>query len=389
MRVLFSSFDAVGHIFPMIPLARAFQDRGDEVRWVCGAGGRGPVEKAGIPAVEGALSADDRRARVDQLRDEAPGLVGEQLTAFVAPRVFGRMCPEAILPGLLELAQRWKPDVMVHDAGEYAAPIASAATGIPHVTHSYGALHAKQMVEAITDEAVPVWQRLGLEPRRYGGMYDHLYVDIYPPSLQTAAMEHVPRRQFERPATYEEKPEEDIDPLAKMTPSRAPLVYLTLGTERFNHRLLAACLAGLGRLDVRVIVTTGRHDPAAFGVQPPTIVIERYIPKSLFLSQCAVVVSHGGSGTMLAAYRHGIPQLCIPLLADAFLNAAPLVRSGAGLAINEQEAEEETVGEAIRKLLDEESFRVAAQRIAYEINGMPSPDEVAVVVESVALGIHS
>ncbi|MDQ3675606.1 MAG: glycosyltransferase, partial [Actinomycetota bacterium] len=53
-------------------------------------------------------------------------------------------------------------------------------------------------------------------------------------------------------------------------------------------------------------------DPAAFGPQPPRVVLERYIPQTLLLPVCDVVASHAGSGTVLAALAHGIPQLCLP-----------------------------------------------------------------------------
>jgi UDP:flavonoid glycosyltransferase YjiC (YdhE family) len=101
MRVLFTCVDAIGHVYPMIPLARALQARGDDLLWACGADGRGRIETAGVPTVNAGVSATDRRERVAQLRDEAAGLTGEQLTAFLAPQVFGRIRASANLTDLL------------------------------------------------------------------------------------------------------------------------------------------------------------------------------------------------------------------------------------------------------------------------------------------------
>ena len=47
----------------------------------------------------------------------------------------------------------------------------------------------------------PVWKAQGLEPRPYGGCYDHLYLDIFPSSLSTGDASHVAAAdQFENAA---------------------------------------------------------------------------------------------------------------------------------------------------------------------------------------------
>jgi hypothetical protein len=72
-----------------------------------------------------------------------------------------------------------------------AAPIAAAAIGVPHVTHAFGALVPEVRVRRAGEEVARLWAAQGLEPRPYGGLYDHLYLDIYPPSLQPPGGDHV------------------------------------------------------------------------------------------------------------------------------------------------------------------------------------------------------
>ena len=110
--------------------------------------------------------------------------------------------------------------------------------------------------------------------------------------------------------------------------------------------------------------------------------VERYIPQMTLLPSCNVVVSHAGSGTVLATLGLGIPQLCLPQAADQFLNAAAVVRSGAGLAIPPQEVDSCGVAAAVRRLLGDGTFRQRARLVADEIASMPSPDEVAAVLET-------
>jgi hypothetical protein len=78
-------------------------------------------------------------------------------------------------------------------------------------------------------------------------------------------------------------------------------------------------------------------DPAKLGAQPPLVRVERDVLQSQLLARCHAAVSHAGSGTALAAARHGLPQLCLPQGADQFLNAAAIASSGAGLSLKPQD----------------------------------------------------
>ena len=93
------------------------------------------------------------------------------------------------------------------------------------------------------------------------------------------------------------------------------------------------------------------------------------------------MASHGGSGTVLAALGMAIPQLCLPQAADQFINAAAVARSGAGLAIAPGQVDPAAVGDAVQRLLDDAAFRLVARLVADEIASMPSPDDVARVLE--------
>ncbi|HXT42985.1 MAG TPA: hypothetical protein VN748_02575 [Pseudonocardiaceae bacterium] len=54
MRVLITSPAGLGHIHPMVPLARALRDRRHEVLWAVPADGVDHVERAGLRAVASA-----------------------------------------------------------------------------------------------------------------------------------------------------------------------------------------------------------------------------------------------------------------------------------------------------------------------------------------------
>ena len=104
-------------------------------------------------------------------------------------------------------------------------------------------------------------------------------------------------------------------------------MYVTLGTEvnkapELYPSVLRTIINGLRDLPVNLIVTLGRDkDPADFGPQPVNVQIERYIPQSLLLRACDLMVMHGGSNSLLAALDTGLPMVVVPLIADQFFNA--------------------------------------------------------------------
>jgi MGT family glycosyltransferase len=156
-----------------------------------------------------------------------------------------------------------------------------------------------------------------------------------------------------------------------------------MGTVFNDPEPLEAVLAGLAELDVRVLVTVGpRADPAVLGTQPAHVRVERYVPQSLVLPHCGAVVSHAGSGTVLATLTLGLPQLCLPQGADQFLNAAAVASAGAGISLMPGEATPDAIRNAVTNLVGDASFRAAAGRVSASIASMPSPDDVAAVLET-------
>lgn len=381
MRVLFSSIGATGHVNPMVPLARALQARGNEVRWAVGLDGCDRVTEAGIEAVPTGRAQPNLWMEFWRRHPEARELPAQELPELMFPKVFGAIRTPAALADLMPLVRDWRPAVVVSDMAEFAARIAAAAIGVPCVTHSFGALLPETRVRAAGEEVAPLWREQGLEPRPYGGSYDHLYVDIYPPSLQMPIGEHVGSRQCLCPVPAGGTTGDGVatDLLARIG---KPLVYLTFGTVFNENEAFRSALAGIAGLGVGLVVTVGQNgDPSAFGPQPAHVVVERYVPQMELLPSCDAVASHAGSGTVLATLALGIPQLCLPQGADQFVNAAAVNRAGAGIVLPPEEVTSARAADAVGRLLEDPEFGRRARVVAEEIASMPSPDEVAAVVE--------
>jgi UDP:flavonoid glycosyltransferase YjiC (YdhE family) len=377
VRVLFTSVPSVGHLHPMMPLARAFLGRGDEVLWVTGADGCQRLVRAGIAALPAGLDEPTGKGEFDQRFPEVRDLPREQWPDFMFPRLFGRVRAPRMLEDALPVAEAWRPDLVVCDAAELAGPIVASKLGVPNLTHSFGSMLPAPRVAAASEEVAPLWAANGLDSRPFCGCYDHRYLDIYPSSLQRADMSHVNGRQLLR-AEGEATAGEDEPPewLAEQSP--LPLLYLTLGTIFSSDAVLRAAIEGIRELPIRVVLTVGPDgDPASLGAQPDNVHVARYIPQQLLLPRCTAVISHAGSGTFLATLAAGLPQLCLPQAADQFVNAAAAVASGCGIALPPAAVDAEGVRDAVQRLLGGPAFRHAATRTGEEIAAMPSAPQVA------------
>jgi UDP:flavonoid glycosyltransferase YjiC (YdhE family) len=384
MRVLVSSTAGHGHVLPMVPLARALVAAGHDVLWATGADALPLVTEAGVEATAaGATQAEHAQARV-ALLERLGDVPLERRGEHVFPAIFGGFRTPLMLPGLLRIAREWRADLLLHEQGELAAPLVGRLLGLPHVVHAFGGASPATQVAAAAERVAGLWAERGLEMPPYAGCYQHLYLDICPSSVQTVDLAHLPARQPLRPGSYA-----GPDPAGGVPgiddADGAPLVYLTLGTVQNRAPLFRMVLTGLAALDVRVLVTLGAGaDPASVGPQPGSVTVRDWVPQSAVLPHAAVVVSHGGSGTVLATLAHGLPQVCVPQGADQFRNGTGVTRAGAGVSLPPERLTPDTVASAVRTLLDGPSYGIGARQVADEIAAMPSPADVVGVLEALA-----
>jgi MGT family glycosyltransferase len=165
---------------------------------------------------------------------------------------------------------------------------------------------------------------------------------------------------------------------------RRPTVYASFGTV-WNHRLdlFQDVVAAASGLAVNLVLTVGVNgDPAALGPQPPHVQVHRFVPQAEVLPHCDAVICHGGSGTMLGALAHGLPQLVLPQGADQFENAALLTAAGAARTLLRGEVDPDAIRSALIDVLGDDALRAAAGRLRDEIDAMPSPEAAVARIEA-------
>lgn len=387
MRALFVCYPELGHVHPLFPLADAMVGAGDDVRFSSGAAVADRIGRAGFDCdVGGPADIDEGfAALVERIGTEpGAGLAPDEVLEWFIPNLFAATIAPMVLPELLSFMERWEPDVVVHEATAFAAPLAAALVGVASVQHSLGLLYSDGVYHAAGEELAPLWRRHGLDPDSTGGSFRGLCLSIAPPGLEVtldgAAADRV--RPL-RPVGSSVAPGDVLPTWVATLPDR-PTVYVTLGTFLNSDRdIFRAALDGLADEPVNVIVTVGRNNPSDWLDPIPTNArVEQYIAQSLLLPHCDVVVSHVGSGTLLPALGAGLPQVLIPQGADNFANAKRAEAAGVGPVLWPGEVTPDALRSAVRAALHDPAHRKAAQALADEIAAMPTPAEVASEIEA-------
>ncbi|MEV0466232.1 nucleotide disphospho-sugar-binding domain-containing protein [Nocardia tengchongensis] len=325
MRLLFASLATVGHAYPLVPLAIAARRAGCEVHFAAG-------------------------------ESVHPALVAHGLRPFRPADCFSEIYPEDLAGDL----ERLRPDLVIHEWGVPGAAIAARRAGIPGLWHGFGRMFP---------------DGIGLEsPLRIPEVAGLPHLDICPPALQDKdflAADRIPLRPIPYPDPFAADGPPEL-------PNSRPLIYLTLGTVFGTPELLTTAIAGLARLDARIIVATGRLTPSELGPLPENVTIHAWVPQTRLLPHTDVVIHHGGSGTTLAALNSGVPQLLLPQGADQFANADALAAAGAAIQLRADDIDPGAIADAAARLLPRRGndHRDAARAIAAEIAAMPDPETV-------------
>ncbi len=359
MRILFISGALYGHINPMLSLAVAAKQSGHAVAFASGPDFADHIERRGLQAW-----------RVGMTHAEAGGNRQGSWLAYFESTADRRAAD------LLPRAAAWKPELVIHEETELTGPAVAAITGARHAVHGLGRMPPRRIWPRFVEAISRLGQRWGT-PDAMAAVARAPYLDLCPPSLQSSEApiwQHVlPLKPVAIPPSPTDRLPDGLDTLPFHR-----TIYLTLGTVyNGNVDVLEQAIIGLSTLDANLVVTVGADgNPTRFGPQPAHVRIERYVPQALLLPRCSLVVSQGGSGTLLGAFGCGLPQLVLPQGADQFFNADAALASGAALSLAPAETNTASIAAAARRLLDEPAFAAVARRVQSEIRAMPDAAEV-------------
>jgi UDP:flavonoid glycosyltransferase YjiC (YdhE family) len=352
-------------------MAVALQDAGHEVVLATAAEGLAAGRSAEVPVHDVAP-----RIRVDRVfagvlaRHPVP-LVrmvrGDTGTDGVG-LMFAAMS-ERMAAGTVALADRWHPDVVLHEGLAAAGPLAAARRGVPSVLVDGLVYDGSRLLRAVT-------RHLGRLTAEHG-------VPVLPQPAETLVA--VPA------SLVGERPGRPVRPLpaggrgevpeALARDGTRPTILVSRSTvaDPRPDRLMTRVVRAAARADVDVVLV--RPDRAVTRRPlPPNVTTTGWVPFAEVLPRVAGVVHHGGAGTVLAALTAGVPQIVVPGAGDRTLHAQLVAARGAGLAVPLDRLD----AAALEQLVGEPALRAAAGEVAAEIAAMPHPAELVPVLEDLA-----
>ena len=352
MRALVVTWGPGGNLPPLLAAARLLVDRGHDVAVLASAATRSAAERAGM-AVVGFRRSTGPDVRVP-FEDQA-----DHMMATSAGMEIARDTSDVL--------EELHPDLIVADCMLPAALAAAEAAATPAaslVHFLYGAAR-ETMLRAgggwTTDLRTLAHTRraLGLAPLESG----------------LAAWERPDLVLVTAPGWL------DVDTGAPPHVVHAGPLGVDVAPARERSRVLltfsTTVMAGQEALIERVGVAVAeldRHPTLTLGPAigrdairvPDAVEVRTFGDHDRMLPECALVVCHGGLGTVLRALAHGVPQLILPLGRDQAFNAGRVETLGAGIALP-LDASPQRIRSALDTLLSGASFRTAAGDAARRI----------------------
>lgn len=368
-RFLFVVPPLVGHTNPTVSVARALEARGHEVAWVAHPGVVRPL----LPEGARLFALDDQlpEERWNQASAEARTVRGLAALKFLWEAFFLPLA-RAMVPGVEDAVARFSPDLLIVDQQAVAGALVARKRGLRWATFATTSagltdpLAGLPLVRAWLDAQLATLEReAGLDPIPEPDRSPRLVVAFSTAELAGSADRFPAHYRFVGPSIHA-RPQTTPFPWEALRPGPRVLVSLgTVNTEA-GERFYPTALEALGddgdasppRPQV-ILVAPAR----LVGAPPPNVIARPFIPQLALLPEVHAVVCHGGHNTVCEALAHGLPLVVLPIKDDQPVVAQQVVDSGAGLRLKFGRVRPDELREAVRRVLEEPSFREAAGRI--------------------------
>lgn len=397
MRVLFIPLAAPSHYYPMAPLAWAFRTANHEVR----VAGQPPVidsiVRSGMIAVPVGGSGN-LLSSLERSEKEFHRRTGKRLADF---REFSEMPPkalqayidirraahiesaEAMAKDIIAFTEFWHPDLIISDQAAPAGSIVAQVIGVPLVQHSWGLnLPAAKLprdqapAESWLADLRKIADQLGADFRS-----DYRLCTVHPCPRSLQAIEG-PGQLLARYVPYNGSGV--VPDWLQRSPSRPRVcVCWSLSGVALSggDGILPKVINALATLDVDIVATVNAADEKSLQVIPPGVQLIQELPLQIVAPTCALVVSHGGTGTVLTVASYGIPQLIIPQEQSQHFNAERIAHVGAGMPLQAQQANTDGIARSVSRILSGDEWYAAARRLQEENAAQPGPAETMRAIE--------
>jgi UDP:flavonoid glycosyltransferase YjiC (YdhE family) len=420
-RFLIATLPADGHLSPLLPLARELTARGHDVFWHTGPKYRTKVEAAGAAYLPLIDTPDLDPGRLDE---QFPGRADTQGIArfkFDMREIFIKLVP-AQIADLQRHAANVQPDLLIVEPSYGGAATAlHEQAGLPWATFGIGPLMVKsadtapfgvglkpmggpvgrarnRVLNTLIDRTLfrtvdadyrAMCAQVGITPHRDGlfgtALSPYLYLHPSVPGFEYPRSDLPAQVEFAGPHLPVAPADAELPAWwGDMLQDRRPVVLVTQGTIATDpDELLLPALEALKDEPVQVVAVTGGPDPALLPPAPGNARIARYVPFAALMPHVDVYVTNGGYGGLHFALSEGVPVLSVGATEEKPELAARVAWSGVGIGMRAQRAQPAKVRAAVRRLLDDGSFRRRAEAIAAELAAYDGPGRSADLIERV------
>lgn len=420
MRVIVTALGERTHLLPLVPVAWSLRVAGHDVVLAVPPQLVPTAAETGLAVVpigsdHRLYSTLDRLSRLEGDDLSAAPTVGMGLSPttlrsrswtgwldFYREHVglWWRLMNDPLVPDLVALARRWRPDLVLWEGFTWAGAVAATVAGIPHVR----VLSGSDLLTTARDQFLtlreargqredPLAAWLGGRLAVYGACFEesvvrgHRTIGYLPPSLRgLASPEDDPTAVSVRFVPHNGRA---VAPAWLREPPARPRVCVTLGqssvaqTGRYGVSLREVVL-GIAAQGVEVVVTVPETHRAELEPLPQSVTVTSFVPLDALAPSCAAVVNHGGAATMCTMARHAVPQVVIPDdTYDERMLGGLLADAGAGRTLEPADVTTDSVGAAVAAVLDD-AVRTAAGRLREEILDMEPPSAAVSVLECLA-----
>lgn len=387
-HILMVGATAPSHIYPSLALIRELVRRGHRVSYAVGA----PVAELIEPTGAELLACTTLLPTPGGAREQWPEEPAAGMRLFLDEAIH-------VLPQLhAAFGDDDRPDLILHDIGGMAGPVAGLRWGVPtlELSPTYVAWegYEEDMAEFMDElRASPAGQELyrvqaewlrenGVtgDPERFFAHRDRSLV-LIPRAMQPNGDRVAPSKQFLGPCLDEDR----IGAPGWSPPaSGKPVVFVSFGTA-YNDQLdvYRDCLEAFADGAFHLLLSIGPQvDPAALGPLPEFVEVHRSVPQLTVLEHASAFVTHAGMGSVTEALWFGVPMVAIPQAVDQFVNGPQIEELGVGRHLPADEVTAETLGRAVREVLADPEIGTRVTEVRAEVRAQGGRGPAADAVEA-------
>jgi MGT family glycosyltransferase len=421
-EILFAASPPIGHVAPLLSVARALVDRGDDVTFLTSArhadkiraigaiphplqyGGDyddssfdadlpGRVETSGVARV----NFDVKHVFIRSMPHQAAAL-----EEVMATQHFDAIVADAFFLGILPMLlgkRTSRPPILAYSTTPLFLTSRDTAPGGPGILPGTGVLGRmrnralsvvtqKVMLRSSHRAADTMLAALGLPKLPVFVLDSAILADrVIAPTIpefeyhRSDLPDHVrfvgavtppPAEDFVAPRWWNE-----------LTADR-PVVHVTQGTidNADLSRLIEPTIDALADEDVTVVVTTGGRPTSQLrSPLPPNVFVSEFIPHDILLPLVDVMVTNGGYGAVQRALVTGVPLVVAGNTEDKPEVAARVEYFGAGVNLRTGVPTAADVRRAVRSVLNDATYRQNARRLQSAYGRRDGVDEIATLVD--------